>query len=130
MSAFNNESHAAQLIDFTGLKWGTWRPTDVDAMVDCRHGYIFIEAKFGSKPVPKGQRILFQNLVRDLRHSGKAAFAIIARHNTPVGQNINLAEALVDEVNSGNGWHKVMNGITVKQWMDAQVWEWKGTEEN
>lgn len=130
MSAFNNEKHAAQLVDYTGLKWGTWRPSDVDAALECRHGYIFIEAKYRGKPVPKGQRILLQNLARDLSKDGKQAYALIVRHRTPVGQNIILAEALVDEIHNGRGWHKVTNEVTVQQWMDAQIWEWKGTEEN
>lgn len=127
MSAFNNETHAAQLIDFTGLKWGSWRPSDVDAILDCRHGYIIIEAKYRSKPVPQGQRILLQNLARDLSKNGKQAYALIVRHQTPAGQNIALAEAWVDEVHTGGrGWHKAENGITVQQYMDTLIWEWKG----
>ena len=111
-SMINNRARAAQLIDFKGLKYGTCSPTDVDLAIEWKgETFVFCDLKYGNAALPLGQKIFLQNIVDGLTKAGKHAQAIIARHNTPVGVDVEAAKAVVCEFyTTDSGWDNLKEG--------------------
>lgn len=121
---------ARQLRDFSGLRFGTITPTDIDGlgMVQLsvptiaglieyhNKGYVIIELKLKGASVPGGQRLALERLHNDLSKAGKETLCIIAEHNAfDPEQPIDVARAIVTEYRRTQGaqWHPD-NKSTVK----------------
>ena len=110
-----NSDAAKQLYDFTGLKWGTITPTDVDAFIDFGNKvFVIIEYKFGDTEMPDGQRWALERLVNAVL---KPCILIHATHSTPLKQDIDGANAIVVRVYWKGQWRSD-GKRTVKQAID------------
>ena len=91
-----NKARAQQLRDFSGLQFERGiTPTDIDGSVDFGGKlFMFVETKFKGTPLPKGQRLHLENLVKD--HQSPAV-AYITEHETPIGEVIPMARTIVKE---------------------------------
>lgn len=119
-----SRASASQIRDFSGLRWGTITPTDIDGVVEFQdRAYVLFELKYGETHVPHGQRLAIERMCRDLRKAGKPVLGMIARHNTHPSDDIHAADADVVEVwvswgNENVEWRKPNRQITVKQAID------------
>ena len=119
-----NRESAAQIRDFSGLRWGTITPTDIDGAVEFQDkAYVLFELKYGESTVPYGQRLAIERMCRDLHKAGKPVLGMIARHNTNPSDDIRAADADVVEVwvDWGSGpvqWRRPNKQLTVKEAID------------
>lgn len=106
--AVHSPARAAQLRDFTGLRYGLITPSDIDAFIDFGgKAYVIIETKVVGNPLPQGQRLLLERLCDALNGSAHA-LVLIAEHNTPAHRPIDIARALVSEYRNHTGeWIRV-----------------------
>jgi len=73
-----NRDKAKRINDFSGLRYGKITPTDIDAFLDFGGlVYVVIEVKGEGVPVPTGQRIAIERMVRKLDGGPSYAVAII-----------------------------------------------------
>lgn len=100
-----NPERAAQLRDFSGLRYGKITPTDVDGLLEFGDRlFVIMEFKCTGAPMDFGQKLCFERVVNALAQSRKKAVAIVAEHNTPIGQQIDCAKAIVREFYEGGTW--------------------------
>ena len=105
MSSFRNREYGKQLIDFKGLQWGKCKCTDIDLSCDWQgKTFVFVEVKYQTAPLTLGQKIHLEGLVKAITAGGKTAWALVARHTTPAGTDIEAATCVVDRVYNGNTW--------------------------
>lgn len=101
----NNRKKAQQIRDFSGLRFGTITPTDIDGVIEYKSsGYVIIETKTGNTPLPKGQYKALVRMCDDLGDK-KPTLLIIARHETPVEKDIDVALCKVDSYRYKQAWH-------------------------
>ncbi len=112
-----NPDRARQLRDYSGLKFGTITPTDIDGFIEYQgKAHIFIELKHGSAPLPDGQQLAYERLIDDdIGKTNKPAIVIVATHHIDDPQlNINVADAVVDKYRWNGNWHYLTKTTTVK----------------
>lgn len=113
-----NRERASQLARFDGLRFGKSTPSDVDGVYDFGgRAFIVFELKSDDAPLPTGQRLLLQNMVDGWRDGGRLAAAMVARHDAPIGQDIDAGAALVSDVWFNKRWYQV-NGATLRQMVE------------
>ncbi len=102
MSYLRSEQKLNQKILFNGMEYNVnghyIRPlSDIDAISDCcGHAWIIYESKFDNALPPIGQKILLENMIRDLSRSGKPAIAVICSHEIKdPAKDIYLANSIV-----------------------------------
>lgn len=114
-----NPERAAQLKDFSGLRYGNITPTDVDGLIEFSDKlYILLELKLGSASMDYGQRLCFERLCNALLAADKTAIAIVAEHNTPIGQQIACADAIVRTYYRDAKWSEPYSPIKVVDLVD------------
>lgn len=121
---------AGQLRDFSGLRWNTITPTDLDGFLDFGNQlFVFIELKLTGKPLPWGQRLALERLC-DATHLERArdSLAIVAEHNTPAGDVIDVANAKVIERRYRFEWKAPTAPTTVRQQID-KFKSWKARQQ-
>lgn len=118
MSSFRNREYGAQLLDFKGMQFGKCKATDIDMSCDWQgKTFVFVEVKYGTAPLTLGQKIHLESLVNAITAGGKTAWAIVARHETPKGTDIEAATCQVDRVYGGQHWSYEPQGRTLKEVM-------------
>jgi len=116
------------LISFSGLRWGTITPTDIDGVIDY-YGIasVFYEFKYAAAELQRGQELCLERLVDDAIHARKKAVAILARHDVyNATTDVRAKDCLVDrayigEKQSANGkgiWIPDGKGRTIQQFTD------------
>jgi hypothetical protein len=101
----NNRAKAQQILAFDDLKFGLCRPTDIDLSMDWQQKtFVFVEIKTEGALLTKGQQIHLEGLVKAIRAGGKAAYAIVACHQTPTKDDIHAAECRTAWMYSGEKW--------------------------
>lgn len=128
--AIENRARAAQIRDYSGLRWGKITPTDIDGFTDFQdRAYVFIELKCGDADLPHGQRLALERLCHCCQVAGKFAVVFVARHNEPPEEDIYAASAMVEEIwwNRRLSWKPPQTDITLKEaidkfltWADAE----------
>lgn len=116
-----NRARVKQAIDFNGLRWGRWSPTDIDGLMELRdlNAYVLYEFKLGSAEVPEGQREALREMADDFAKAGKRCLLLVCEHYVEdVEQDVKAASAVVREYYYG-GWHTPRATITAKQATDA-----------
>ena len=110
-----NREYASQLRDFSGMRYGSITPTDIDAFFEVRNKvFIFVEIKHGDAKLPKGQRLALERLVDAI---DKPALLVLGKH---IGDgDIKLHFCLATEYRSSKKWRTVDIHLTVKQIIDA-----------
>ena len=118
-----------QVCDYAGLKFGNCGPTDIDLSIDFKgEVFIFAEFKWGYAPLPLGQRIHLEHLVKGLRSAGKMAYACHVRHHTPKGDVIMAAEGEIVQVYYGveDGWERKAEGeVTLHEFIEKKHTIWQ-----
>ena len=118
-----NVARKQQIIDFSGLLFGSITPTDMDGLIEYHDkAYAILEFKYGNVELPYGQRLCIQRLVNDLAHSGKKIVAAVIGHNVhDVNQSIPAAECFVREVYLGDErrWRPPIRPMTTLELLEA-----------
>lgn len=109
---------AKQIVDFSGLRFETITPTDIDGLIEYRNAcFLFIELKHHSKPaLDKGQRLALERLATGLI---KPALVLHAIHSAPVTDDINAAQAVVHRYFWDGGWKIPPALVTVREVADG-----------
>ena len=116
-----NRAYAQQIRDFSGLRFGSITPTDIDGFFEIAgRVFVFIEAKHGASQMPRGQRLAMERLV-DAIHSppNRYAAAFIASHNTD--GDIDFGSAPVTMVRYEGRWHHRPGNVSLKASIDASL---------
>lgn len=113
-----NAERASQLRDFSGLRYGTITPSDIDAIIDFGNRvFVIVETKTAGTPVPRGQRVLLERMADRINTGGARAAVFVAEHRTPTTQAIDVGSCIVVEVYIG-AWRNASGKNTVKQSVD------------
>ena len=106
-----------QSVLFTGLVYGKITPTDIDGFIDFGNRlFIFIELKYGSAELPRGQRVALERLCDASESNDRFSVVIVASHNSD--GDIIAADATVVEYRWRKKWHKPTEVTTLKQAID------------
>ncbi len=113
-----NRAYAAQLRDFSGMRFGNITPTDIDGFIEYHDkGFVFIENKFGQARMSIGQRLALQRLI-DCLSQVKPSLLIIASHMEGANEDIDVGESIVTEYRSRGKWIVPATKITVYRMVD------------
>jgi len=112
-----NRDWATQVRDFSGLRYGTITPTDIDGLIEYKDiAFIVIETKHEGCEMPFGQRLALQRLCDACQKAGKETLLIVASHNTE--GDIDFANTKVVETRYLFRWKEQNNGMTTKEAID------------
>ena len=102
----HSPGRAAQLRDFSGLRYGNITPTDIDGLIEYKNlGYILLELKYLTPTLDPGQELALERLTDDLERSGKSCCCIIAVHNVEnTKQMIPAADTIVYKYRRRGKW--------------------------
>jgi hypothetical protein len=105
---------ATQVIDLSGLDLpGRKTPTDLDSLIDYNgRCFVVTEYKATGAVISYGQRVALERLVDTLNLSVPAVL-VIADHDTPLGQDVDGANALVRKYYRAGLWRLTRHGVTV-----------------
>ena len=119
----NNRRRAAQLRDFSGLRFDNITPTDIDLYLDFQDRlHVFVEFKFGDAQIMRGQELALERLVNGMNCESRTAIAMIAQHNHPPHEDIDAANTIVTRLYNGNGWLKPKKiDITLRQAIELML---------
>jgi len=108
-----NREYASQIRDFSGLRYGTITPTDVDMAIDFgNQAFVWAELKYGDNAMPPGQRLFLERVNDALERAGIPSYVLSITHNDT--GDIDVANARVVEYRSGGEWRKPRGQITVR----------------
>lgn len=123
-----NRERALQVNDFSGLALPHGvTPTDLDGAIEIKDRlFIFFELKANGKEVPYGQKLFLERMCRAIDNTKsltslgykRRAFALIAHHNTPIGEDVKCHDAIVTAYFSCGEWHKPATNMTLRQAID------------
>lgn len=112
-----NTANIAQVVDFSGLQFGTILPTDIDAFIDFQNRlFIDIEAKYGDTEMPLGQRLALE---RRCDASRIPATVLVVTHDTPPGTPIDLANARAVSYYWRGRWIQIKRTATCREFVEA-----------
>lgn len=114
-----NRNRAKQVVNFNGLIYGNITPTDIDGLIDFHNKcFVFMELKYKDAPLPDGQRIAIENVIKS---QGKPSIGIVASHDMPADRDINAVDCRVREIFYHGKWHVVKQSYSVKRMIDRFV---------
>ena len=116
MSEIRNLTFTRQRADFSGLRFGNIRPTDIDGVIEFENRCcIFMETKHGDANLPIGQRLALE---RNCDKWGKTGLVLVMRNTAANNMpTYNIASLPVVEYRHGGKW-KAANGGTCLQWVE------------
>lgn len=114
-----NRKRAQQIVNFSGLRYGTITATDVDALMEFKNKlFVWVEFKLKGVDMPGGQRLAFQRASTAINRAGIPSYFLLAEHNTPVHADIQAADCRVTRVFRSKDWEVRHDSLTVKQFVD------------
>jgi len=106
-----SRSNLAQVINFSGLKFGSMYPSDIDAIIEVRDKlWIVIEVKHGDAEPPFGQRLMLERLV-DALSEHRQAILFLANHKSR--GEVDLASCIVTKYRIRKKWVVPRAPVTV-----------------
>lgn len=116
-----NREQAKQLRDFSKLRWGNITPTDIDGYFEMDNQiFVFIEIKYGSREMLRGQALALERLV-DVVGQTKDAILIIGMHSYKPETDIDAGSCMVKKYRTGNKWRIPFRKITVREIADIFI---------
>jgi hypothetical protein len=113
-SLIRDRTFISQIKEFSGLRFGSIYPTDIDGFLDFRNKlFIFIEIKHGFSELKGGQKLAIERLCDSCQTSMRDSFAIVAFHESVVDIDVSLT--IVRSIRYRGEWKKPKNTITVRQ---------------
>lgn len=87
-----NREHAQQIRDFSGLRFGSITPTDIDGFLEFQDRlFIFIESKFGDSTPPRGQELAFERLCDACeQHGHRKSVVLMLKHSILSGSGLDI----------------------------------------
>lgn len=127
-SLIRNRKYAAQIREFSGMKFGTIIPTDVDGLIEYHNkAFVIIETKHKEAELPRGQKVALEVLC-DTIEKDRRAILIVASHES--NGDIDVATTDVIEYRFRGHWHTKYNPQTTRQlverfinWVDGNARE-------
>ena len=117
--AIRNREFAAQLRDYSGLRYGKITPTDYDLVIEYHNiCWIYCELKYENAAVQYGQRLAIERQCDDMQKVKPTVF-FIASHNS--SGDIDAASAVVTEYRYKGRWRQFPEPKTVKQAIDSFI---------
>jgi hypothetical protein len=121
MGKIRYPNRAFQHIDFSGIRYDTATPSNVDGVLEIG-GKLFVILEYkhrSAQPMSRGQRLMIERIVDGLDAPGKCAIAIIGAHSSPHGKEIDAAGSQAVEVRWKGKWKSLLWGnFTVKNCVD------------
>jgi hypothetical protein len=100
-----NRERASQIVDFSGLQFGTGYPTDLDGLMEWKNkGYVIIELKSHGVEMPFGQQLALERLCDDLSRT-KETLLVLAEHKTKASEDIRAADCTVVQWRYCGEWY-------------------------
>jgi len=116
-----NREYAKQLRDFSKLRWGNITPTDIDGYFEMDNQiFVFIEIKYGSREMLRGQALALERLV-DVVGETKDAILIIGMHGYEPAADIDAGSCIVKKYRTRNKWRIPFKEITVREIADIFI---------
>lgn len=106
-----------QVIDFSGLQFGSIMPTDIDGCIDW-HGraLVLMEYKYRDTPLPYGQQIALTRMIDMAEATGKRAVLMVCEHEqADPEKNVEAADARVREIYHRGKWYEIGYKPTVRE---------------
>jgi hypothetical protein len=111
----HDRERARQIRDFSGMIYGSITPTDVDGLIEYHDKcYVYFELKCKNNDLPRGQELAFLRMCDDLGKV-KPTLLFVAEHETPLDQDIDVANSLVIKFRFGSKWYPVTKRMTAKE---------------
>jgi hypothetical protein len=98
-----NRRRASQIRDFSGLRFGSITPTDVDGLIEYRNQlFILMETKRRGVDLPRGQKLAFERLIDAIR---TPAVLFVSEHEYE--GDIDMAQTTVTKAYFRGRWHRI-----------------------
>lgn len=108
-----NREYASQIRDFSGMRFGSITPTDIDGFIEYRNrGFVIIESKYGQSKLAGGQRLAFERLA-DTLNSVKPTLLVVGSHMEGLNEDIAIDKSIVTEYRSKGRWLIPNTNLTV-----------------
>lgn len=113
-----NRQYAAQIRDYSGLRYGNVTPTDIDGFVEFGDRvFVFIELKHKGAPLPHGQRLALARITDAIGETGRKSILLVAEHNT--SGDIETSQCRVVEYRYQKQWLRPYKEITIRECIDV-----------
>ena len=108
-----------QKVLYGGMRYGKCMPTDIDAMMEFNNKVcIMWELKYGSAPIPYGQKTLMERNADKWNQCGDIGIVFRCSHMTPSDRDISLADSIVTDTYYNGTWHREKIAKRVKDRTD------------
>ena len=123
-----NRERAQQIRDFSGMRFGSITPTDIDGLIEYRDTcYVFIEAKLEGYEMKDGQRLALERLIDDL---DKPAVLFVCEHDTAPQVDIDMANTTATKCYINGKWLTFPEEVTLRSAVDRFINKYGATHEN
>lgn len=114
---FRNIKHGLERADFSGLRFGTITPTDIDGLIEFEDRCcIFMETKHGDADLPLGQRLALE---RSCDKWGDAGIVLVMRKaSADTSQTYKIATLPVVEFRHARKWQPAPGAATCLEWVE------------
>lgn len=118
-----NLQRAMQHVDYSGLRWNSITPTNIDGLLDFSGRlFVFLEFKGQGAPLPLGQRIALRNIHRAITKGGAVCVVLLAEHYAAdPAVAIQASTAVVIEILDGANWRQPLRLVTVREAVDTYL---------
>jgi hypothetical protein len=113
-----NRQLATRVKDYSGLRYGTITPTDIDGFMEFGDKlYVIIEGKTGAAALPYGQRLALERLCDVITSTGRPCLLVICEHDSGA-EDVDYAMCAVREYRLWGEWRSPGGLLTVRRVID------------
>jgi len=107
----HNRPAAEQIRDYSGLRWGTITPTDIDGFLDFRGRlFVLIELKYIGADMGAGQRLAYERLCKAITRV--PVYCLVCQHDNGLDEDIKTATSILVEYWASGKWRKPKTYLT------------------
>jgi hypothetical protein len=108
-----NKEYLQQIKDFSGLKFGSISPTDIDGFLDFGNRlFIFVETKFAKSELRGGQKLALERLCDACQTQTRTSILIVTNHDS--SGEIDIGETVVQQYRLRGVWYESTD-ITLRE---------------